>query len=298
VIFTYEMTPGHSGARQAGPVLGVSSASYRRGERDPSEIVAALPSSIFYVHRCPLDRVRDVIARVSDQYGAGPLVVFDYAQKMIALEMTRHERPDARYAAGLVSEALTSMMQACAIPGIVVSANNRSGSAKTRGKNGRGPRDMAPSELVDVSRESSDIEYDAPCFVSLHVTDDELHADDGTRVGTMTVAKSRHGTVGHIDMGYDGARGLWIDRGPVARKPSRADKQSVMQAQIIASLRGIASPVSFRALIGKGNVDGKPRERRVEGNEEEIKQTAAAMALDGKITITATGRYSLDREAA
>jgi hypothetical protein len=122
-----------------------------------------------------------------------------------------------------VSDALRGIARRRRCPMLVASATGRGSAAKIRGKPGRpggDPRDLPPGELVDVSKDSGDVEYDAQAILVLHVSD-EVDCE-GYAIATLTAAKCRFGRAQHIAMAYDGARAIWVDRGPVERKKADA----------------------------------------------------------------------------
>jgi RecA/RadA recombinase len=237
-----EMRAGHCIARAAAPHMGVFANQLLSGEVVYQPHQVPISDRIEFVEECTLGELDPTIDEMRSEYGEEPLVVIDYLQKMVARMMAGEARPDPRLATTAVSAGLLATARRQGVPMLVASSTGRGSAAKLRGKPGRrggDPRDLPPGELVDVSAESSAIEYDSQATLALHVSD-EVDID-GYQIATLTAAKCRFGRAMHIAMGYDGARAIWIDRGRVERKkPGDGVNADQVSAARLAELEKLA----------------------------------------------------------
>jgi replicative DNA helicase len=246
VIFvSLEMEAGHCIARAAAPHMGCTANELLRGDILVESHQVPLSDRIEFVESASLGELGATIEEVKAEYGTTPLVVLDYLQKLVARTMAGDARPDPRLATTNVSASLIAMARELEVPMLVATATGRGSAAKLRGRPGRrggDPRDLPPGELVDVAKESGDVEYDAAALLALHVSDET--DVDGYSIATLTVAKSRFGRAQHIAMAYDGGRAIWIDRGRVERK-KKDDEPNVdvsqLTAERVAALNKIAA---------------------------------------------------------
>lgn len=240
-----EMRAGHCIARAAAPHMGVFANELLRGEvvLDPHQV--PISDRIEFIEDCSLGELDATVEEMKREYDAEPLVVIDYMQKLVARHMAGDARPDPRLATTAVSDGLRGIARRHSVPMLVASATGRGSAQKLRGKPGRrggDPRDLPPGELVDVSKDSGDVEYDAQAILALHVSD-EVDVE-GYQIATLTAAKCRFGRAQHIAMAYDGARAIWVDRGRVERRkkddPINADQAS---AERIAELDHLGNAI-------------------------------------------------------
>jgi NADPH-dependent glutamate synthase beta subunit-like oxidoreductase len=189
--------------------------------------------------------LRKQVQFLRKKYKAPVFVVIDYLQKLAAQVardlQAQGEKPDLRQATTIASSMLCTIAEEDEATILAVSSGGRSSAAKLRGSRGGrfiDVRDIPPSELVDTAKESGDVEYDAAGLITLSVSD-ETDAD-GFQVATMTVAKARYGRVQHIAMAYNGAGGVWHDRGRVERKKVE-EERAELTAERIQLLNKIAA---------------------------------------------------------
>lgn len=260
VLFvTLEMRAGHCVARASAPALRVSANQLLYGELEVDVHNVPLSSNIEFIEKCSLAELRESVEDMKKEYGKAPLVIIDYLQKLVAQAMVGDARPDPRLATAATSAVILGIARELEVPIVVASATGRGSAAKLRGTQRGGrrgdPRELPPGELVDVSREASDVEYDAAALLALHVSDET--DIDGHQVATLTVAKSRFGRSCHIAMGYDGAGAIWIDKGQVERKKKVEEDPEKLTAERIELLNKIAidalewlarSPLSLEGL--------------------------------------------------
>lgn len=219
LYLTEEMRTGHCLTRAVAHRLGVSSNSLITGGHGVTddELAAELPDRLFFMRRCGLDKVRQAVVTLRQMHDdVAPLVIVDYLGKLADQMLAADPHMDPRLATTMASSQLVAIAEQLASPILAVSAGGRSSNAKLRGRPGgraQNPRDLPPSEFVDVAKESGAVEYDATALLTLSIGD-ELDVD-GHQVATMTVAKARYGRAQHIAMSFDGAAGVWHDRGRV-----------------------------------------------------------------------------------
>ncbi len=256
IYVSEEMRAGHCVARATAACLGVNANALITGTADVSddEIAALLPRRFFIMRRQPLDKLRAAAARLAKDFGAPPLIVIDYLGKLVAAILKAQPDLDPRIATSFASSVLVQIAEETGCPVIVVSAGGRGSLMKLRpgpGARPRSVRDLPPSELVDIAKESGDVEYDATAMITLSVSE-ELDVE-GFQVATLTVAKARYGRAQHIKMAYDGPRGQWHDRGRYEPTTKETDTDpSKLNADRIAKINGIEQRVL--ALLGAGSM--------------------------------------------
>src|SRR5262249_32023404 len=112
------------------------------------------------------------------------------------------------------------------------------------------PRDLEPDELVDVAKESADVEYDGAGLIVLSISK-ELTSEG--RVSTITLAKMRFGTALHIEARYVGRSGEWIDLGLVVETPANSERTAAVRDAITRVLErvGPASKNKIAKEVGR-----------------------------------------------
>lgn len=285
VLFvTLEMRAGHCVARASAPSLRVSANQLLHGEVALELADLPISTNIEFVERCTLGELRETVEDVKRETGRAPLVIIDYLQKLVAQAMVGEQRPDPRLATAAVSATILGIARELEVPIVVASATGRGSAAKLRGTQRGGrrgdPRELPPGEMVDVSREASDVEYDAAALLALHVSDET--DVDGHQVATLTVAKSRFGRSMHIAMGYDGAQALWVDKGRVERKK---DSDPVNAAQVTgeraAELNALAAAIVSLLELGPMSVDGL--RRQLKKRRTDVVAAISRLRTDGTV---------------
>ncbi|HVK84742.1 MAG TPA: DnaB-like helicase N-terminal domain-containing protein, partial [Kofleriaceae bacterium] len=113
IVASYEMKPGYFVARKAAGVLGVHSNQIIRGEVSMNAVMAAMPyGRLFFMHKPSLRHLRIAIDRLAQRFGAAPLVVVDYLQKLADEIAKRQQRPDLRMA---TTEASSSLLELASV---------------------------------------------------------------------------------------------------------------------------------------------------------------------------------------
>jgi replicative DNA helicase len=270
VYATNEMTPAMLLAKIAAAHYGVSvNQVFRREVLTDAEVIASVPANFVWLYRPTFVSLRRAIQQTSDKHGVAPFVVVDYVNPMVDVAA-----PDARLAMTAASGHLRDIAVETSSPFLAIAAASRNGNQRASSA-----RKLAPAALIDVARESGAVEFDA---TSVLVASSESETDDdGWDVCTLTVAKSRWGRTGHLDVRYHGATARWRDCGPIERTAVSSAKRDTMREEILASLAKHDRPVSFRVLVGKG----EGRERAVRGRDGDIKAEAEAMRKEGLIEI-------------
>lgn len=299
-FITLEMRAGHCVARASAPALKTSANAILFGEIEVDVHNVPLSSNIEFIERCTLAELRESIEDMKKEYGCAPLVIIDYLQKLVAQAMVGEARPDPRLATAATSAVILGIARELEVPIVVASATGRGSAAKLRGTQRGGrrsdPRQQPPGEMVDVSREASDVEYDAAALLALHVSD-EMDVD-GHQVATLTVAKSRFGRSCHIAMGYDGAGAIWIDKGKVEpKKRSEVDtaELTVERASEIAKLVNAAAK-----LLELGPQSTESLRKALKRRRDDILLALSRMSRDGIVQLTGAGpkaRWSLVSQA-
>lgn len=235
LVVSYEMKPGYFVARKASGLLGVHSNDILRGRIDSGLIMRAMPAHrLFMLHKPPLKDVRNAVDQLAQKFGTPPLLVVDYLQKLADQISRTQARPDLRIATSEASDTLVDIGDRTGAAVVAVSAIGRGNN-----KRAANPRKLEPYELVDVSKESGNVEYDGAGLIMLSLSKD---FDGEERIGTITVAKARFGMEVHIDARYDGPRGSWRDLGEVTEgydEPSTEPKpkENLIRAAILSVLR-------------------------------------------------------------
>lgn len=287
VLFaTLEMRAGHCVARAAAPHLRVSANALIRGEVSVAAEHTGISPRIVFVERCGLDGLAAAARHIKRLYRRAPLVVIDYLQLLAAQVLAGMERPDPRLATTATSATLRSLGRELDVPILVASSAGRGSAAKLRGggrggpRRGADPRDLPPGELIDVAKESGDIEYDAAAILALHVADER--DVDGHQIGTLTAAKMRFGQPCHIAMAFNGEQALWLDRGKVERRKT-TDPVDVAQvsAERSAHLRALADKVLTLLSVAPLSRDRLRKELKV--RREDVMDASASLIRSGQI---------------
>jgi replicative DNA helicase len=206
LVVSYEMKPGYFVARKAAGVLGVHSNAIIRGEIAFARVLNAMPyPNLYLMHKPTLAEVRAAVNFVKQTYGVPPLVIVDYIQKLAHEISLTQQRVDLRLATTQASATLCDIAERTGAAIIAVSAIGRG-----KGQLLSNPRKKEPYELVEVAKESGDVEYDGAGLIVLSLSNDY---DGDDRIATMTMAKVRFGEECHIDARYNGRRGDWRDVG-------------------------------------------------------------------------------------
>lgn len=211
LVATWEMKPIYFVARRAAGLIGCHSNDIIRGLIPFRTVNAAMPyGRFFFLHRPTLTDLRRAALEIAQRFGKAPLIFADYLQKLAAfIARTSQQRPDLRMATSEASDALTEIADESKGAVVAVSSVGRG-----KGKILETPRKYDPYALVEVAKESGDVEYDGAGL--LVVTHEKAVLDgNGEQIATLTVAKARFGRGVHVDMRYDGARGIWRDVGEV-----------------------------------------------------------------------------------
>lgn len=244
IVATYEMKVGYFIARKAASVIGVHSNQIIRGQIAPGRVLEAVPfhGRLFLMRRPTLAQLRSAVRYLTKKQGTPPLVIVDYLQKVAELIAMNQPRIDMRLATTQASAALCDIAEetSCAI--VAVSAIGRG-----KGKALSNPRRHDPHELVEVAKESGAVEYDGAGMIVLSLSKD--YDEDGMRIATMTLAKTRFGEECHIEARYIGNRGTWLDRGrytapeqvsstaAAESKPGKENREEVIRAMIANELK-------------------------------------------------------------
>lgn len=212
LLASYEMKPGYFVARRAAGVLGVHSNDILRGNVSHKLVHAAMPHQrLFMLHKPSLGDLRLAVEQLAQKFGKPPLVIVDYLQKLTIEVAKKQQRVDMRLATSEASDTLLDIADKTRAAILSVSSVSRQNNRKTAN-----PRKLEPYELVDVAKESGDVEYDGAGLIVLSLSR-EIEFDE--RVATITLAKTRFGRECHIDARYHGARGDWRDCGEVDVEP-------------------------------------------------------------------------------
>ncbi len=290
VLFvTLEMRVGHCIARAAAPHLGCSANALIRGEVSVIAATCGVSPNITFVERCTLPQLEAATAELRRRTGKTPLVVVDYLQLLAAQVLAMMVKPDARLATTDVSSALRTIARKLDAPILAVSSASRGSAAKMRGQKGNDPRTLPPGELIDVAKESGDIEYDAAGIFALHVQP-ELDID-GCQVGTLTVAKARFGRPCHIAMAYDGEQASWMDRGRVA---VRTKTDTVDAGQISVERLNQRTELQARIVVVL-SAGPMPKERlreALKANRDALADAVSDLLQTGRLVTTGKGKAS------
>jgi replicative DNA helicase len=284
LVVSYEMKPGYFVARRAAGQLQVPSNRILRAQVPMTDVVATMPySRLRLMHRPTLGELRTGVEQLARMFGAPPLVIVDYLQKLADAIAARQQRPDLRLATTEASATLLDIAESTGAAIVAVSAIGRG-----KGRALSTPRKLKPYELVEVAKESGAVEYDGAGMIVLSLSDD---FDGEWRIGTMTLAKARFGVEVHIDGRYHGAWGQWRDCGrvdpvdaietPKEREPTNDE----LRQKIIDALR--VKPARTTADIAE----------RVKGNRQaklaairELLRDGVVVKMDLGYTLSETGR--------
>lgn len=274
---TWEQQPGRLlGRLAAGRLKRASNLISRNATRE--EILGAAPTGMRWMSKPTLDELEEAVVIVGEEIGRAPIVVTDYVQRMAEAIMRTQAKPDARLASAEASERLTVIAERTGCCVLAVAAASRAGRVKAADA-----RKLHPSDLIDVARESSGIEFDSSGLLVLSDTGDT--DEDGWKVRTLTVAKARYGEVCHIDLRLDGASGLYSDAGrisEIARKAKEEAKDEVMREEIRESLKAAGDALSKRQIRQREDAKGKVH-RWVKGREPDVRMCVDRMVADGEL---------------
>ena len=265
MIWTLEMTPAQLAARMAGQETGDHYGDILLDPEVRARNIDHIPANVtYYAGRDPEMAVR-AIKRTRGVFGKPPLVVLDYVQKLGSGDEIRQAVSDA-------SDLVRRISRDLSVPVLVVSAASRAG-ANTLAK----ARSLPPESLMGVSRESSGIEYDASTVITIGLDPNEADDDDALdspRTGILSVAKSRWGIQGHVEIAFYGRSGRWEDRGRANRKDDLATQR------LLVHLRVNPGPYTSVNEMVKG----------VQGTRQHLLRAARAMVHSGDI-LYASGVY-------
>lgn len=276
LVASWEMIPGYFVARKAAGVIGVHSNQIIRGEINQRRVLEAMPyERFFFLHKPTVVDLRRAVDQISQQYGTPPLVIVDYIQKLADFVARTMSRPDPRAATSEVSEVLCDLGDSSKSAIVAVSAIGRGNN-----KRAANPRKVEPYELVDVAKESGNVEYDGAGLIVLSLSSE---MDGEERVATITLAKARFGEEIHIDARYNGRRGMWRDCGRLDRTLETAvsgPSSERIRNKIAAGLAN--GPVRTLDLIAKA----------AKGRREDLRDDIQGMLADGEI-VKSGGLYHL-----
>lgn len=278
IVVSYEMKPGYFVARKAAGVIGCHSNEILRGSIRAGLVLQAMPyPRMFLMHKPTLRELREAVQYVTDKFGTPPLVIVDYIQKLAHEIALTQQRPDMRIATTQASATLLDIADRTACAVLTVSAIGRGKAVLKKARN------FEPYELVEVAKESGDVEYDGAGMIVLSLTN-EFEGDE--RIGTITMAKCRFGREMHIDARYNGARGTWRDCGEVTPKdaqstvktvaPPRERKQVEEREEVIRAL--ITTELQKTPARNKTNL-----KERVKARGEVVRKVIARMMDEGSI---------------
>jgi replicative DNA helicase len=248
LVATYEMRPGYFVARRAAGLLGVhSNEILRGGDFRLSRVMNVMPNTrLFFLHKPSLVELRLGVDIISQRFGKPPLVIVDYLQKLTVEIAKRQQRVDMRLATSEASDTLCDIADRSKAAVLAVSAIGRQNNKKTAN-----PRKVEPYDLVDVAKESGDVEYDGAGLIVLSLSKD---IDGDERIATITLAKTRFGREVHIDARYHGARGEWRDLGEadIVIDPEPVTSTEVTRMRITDALRAgtVGSATQLARLVG------------------------------------------------
>lgn len=254
IYVSEEMEEGHCLARAGGASLGVYPNALITGDHDltDEDLLEGLPPRFFIQRGQPLEQLRLTAIGIARRFKTPPLIVVDYLGKIVAAMLRRDPKLDPRVATTFASSEIVGISHAVGCPILVVAAGGRGSLMKLRpgpGARPRSVRDLPPSDLVDIAKESGDVEYDATAMLTLSVSE-EVDCD-GFQVATLTVAKARYGRAQHIKMAYDGPRGQWHDRGRYEPTTAKTDVDpATLTSDRIAKINAIEQQVLGLLAVG------------------------------------------------
>ncbi|MCX5744444.1 MAG: hypothetical protein NT062_18290 [Proteobacteria bacterium] len=277
IVATWEMKPGYFIARSAAGIVGCSSNAILRGEVDMRLVNQAMPyGRYFMLHKPTLLELRRAVAEVTQRFGVAPLVFVDYMQKLASFIAKGMVRPDLRMATSEASESLLEIADESKAAIIAVSSCGRGNNKKLAT-----PRKVEPYELVDVAKESGDVEYDGAGLIVLSL---EKENDGEDRVATITVAKARFGREMHIEARYNGARGIWTDLGQVgsfAPPMTAARSTATLRKKLAAALHDLGAVGSKDAIAKAAKMKAAACRSEIDAMIDcrEIEKTAGGFRL-------------------
>lgn len=293
IVVSYEMKPGYFVARKAAGEIGVHSNEILRGHVNAGLVIKAMPyPRMFLMHKPTLRELRDAVQWVCDKFGQAPLVIVDYIQKLAHEIALTQQRPDLRIATTQASATLLDIADRTGCAMLTVSAIGRGKAVLKKA------RKFDPYELVEVSKESGDVEYDGAGMIVLSLSN-ELDGED--RIGTITIAKARFGREMHIEARYHGARGTWRDLGEVVGSPedgkptvstvkpppkaaAREEREDVIRSKIVAELN--RAPARNKTAL----------KERVTGCRKELVGRLITLMMDELVIIEVGGQLALSTE--
>jgi hypothetical protein len=208
---------------------------------------------------------------LTQRFGRPPLVVVDYISKLAQAIARKQHRPDLRMATSEASEFLCELADRSSAAVIAVSAIGRHNNKRTAN-----PRDLDPYELVDVAKESGDVEYDGAGLIVLSLSKEST--SEG-RIATITLAKTRFGSELHVDARYVGYSGGWIDCGPVIAMADNSEQTQALRAAIKRVLKTAGGALSKNKIA-----DGVGRNRNWVLSEIDVmvKETVGELVWIGR----------------
>lgn len=278
---SFELPTGILAARIAAPRLGVPSNAFFQGQLSRAQIASAIHPRMLFLERTTLKGLRTAIDRLAQKHGSAPLVVIDYLQLLADQVMHDHVRrghaAEPRIAAAAVSGALRGIARDFQAPLVILSATSRIAGSRLRGVGKLDVRRLRPTELVDVARESSAIEYDASAVLALSL--EEYLGPTELQVGTLSTAKSRFGHTCHIDMSYDGAGARWTDRGLVQREARATEPRQDPAAVRLAEIEALKADVL--SMLRACSLSRTELTKRLGRRADDVREVVNKLVADG-----------------
>ena len=305
IYVTDEMRPGHCLTRAAAKVLGVTSNDLIRNIHGfgDNELANTLPPGMFFMRRRPLETLRKAAEWIKQQTGKGPLIIVDYLGKLAQTVMRKlsaeGEKIDERRATTIASNMLCEIAEDVESPVVALSAGGRWNLSRLKGRNGKAfdPRTLPPGDLVDMAKDSGEVEYDSAGLLVLSISDS--HDETGLQVATMTVSKARFGLAQHIAMAYDGPNGIWHDRGRVERTRDEV-KPGAAAESFSAELEKLRSEVLSILALGPTSQSRIAEHIRRAGGKvkmEDLGKAVTQLLRTGAVERTGKGRNTQVRLA-
>ena len=267
VIWTLEMDAHHVLARMVAQHTGASSLDVLHGRMPQLEHHTKELGRVYFCDRADIVLFEREVLAMAAISGSPCLIIVDYLQKLAS------PGQGFREAVTEASERLRSLAKRLNAPLLIVSAVGRESARRIREA-----RDVHPTELVDVCRESGAIEYDNAAMLVLGLDP----ADEGERqMAILSVAKNRFGTTGQIELEFEGASGRFTERGKLASKRQR-DKVELSE-EIIHAVASAERPLSKTEIVGA-----------VGRRKKTVMSTIDAMVRDGELEKASKG-YVLGR---
>jgi len=195
-------------ARIAGTLIGCKWTDIVRGKVPREQVAAAVAGLRITVVGCemlpsvePIKAIGAEIDALTFNTGVAPLLIVDYLQDLV-----RGSEDNVRGRIGEIARQLRMVAQAGDIPVIAVSSTSRAYYGAARQATLRASGEDASTYLA-AAKESGDVDYAAAVVLYLDV---EVEPQpDGTQLGRIAVAKSRHGSRGFVGVRFHGATGHW-----------------------------------------------------------------------------------------